>query len=152
MVSYVHTMKRRTGRYQNIYSKAVLEGACLDTGAEQYVIWKEKACAYTFETRRSVRPTDEPLKFRFGDRERRSTGILEVRIPIPGGRNIGISVHIVNADIKMLIGLGIICAQRLVLDLGKMKVRDNNGELEMPMVRKPGQMFLVWKRRNICYS
>lgn len=45
------------------------------------------------------------LPFKFGDDEREIVGIVDMRIPIPGGQHIAFTVHVVQADIPPLIGI-----------------------------------------------
>lgn len=59
-----------------------------------------------------------PLIFRFGDGEMASKGTAEVRITLPGGQHVDVQVHLVEADIPLLIGMEVLCAECLILDFG----------------------------------
>lgn len=68
------------------------------------MIGTRQAAAYRGITGRVLKAITIPLIFSFGYEERASRGTIEVSIPIPDGQNVANPVHVVEADIPVLIG------------------------------------------------
>lgn len=60
-------------------------------------------------------PVANPLTIRFVDDEMQIQGVIEVRITIPTGQHVEVKVHIVAADMPLLIGMEFLCAEGLML-------------------------------------
>lgn len=133
-----------------LYGPETFEGACLDSGAEQSVIGSQQAASYTKATGRKTNVTANTLIFRFGDGESESLGVNRVRISLPYGEHVVVSVHVVNSDITLLIGMEVLCSHKLILDFGNAKIRQGEQTWTLPMVKKNGHTFIQWGRIKIC--
>lgn len=82
-----------------------------------------KAKEYVSITGMQLHTVTSPLVFCFGDGEKRSEGAIEIRIPCPTGKNIEGEVHVVREAIHLLIGMEVICSEKLVLDFRATTIR-----------------------------
>lgn len=67
-VRHVYAMKIQYGGNKcPVYTSVKFEGACIDSGADQYVVGKNQAISYGRSTGRIIETTDRPLTFKIGD-------------------------------------------------------------------------------------
>lgn len=130
----------------------VFDGACIDSGADQSVVGINQTKACTRQTGRTIKTVVEPLPFKFGDGQRRGVGIFYTRIPLPYQKHIHIPDHIVHAEIPILIGIEILREEKLSLIFRDMIVQKRGQDWRIPMRIKYGDIFIDWKKRNVCYT
>lgn len=146
----MHSTGTRVKR--GLYGPNKLEGACIDSVAEKTVIGSQQAEAYSRLTGRKATSDTTPLIFWLGDGERARQGTIEVRIPLPNGLQVAVQVHIVHADITLLIGMEIMCAEGLILEFGAGITTKRGGNWSLPMRKRCGHIFIEWLKRKICYT
>lgn len=59
------------------------------------------------------------MTFGFGEGENPIRGVIQIRITLPGGQHIAVDVHVVSADIPLLIFMEVLCAQCLIMGFGR---------------------------------
>lgn len=121
-----------------LYSDNKFEGACIDLGAELSVIGLRQYKSYEKETGRKSRPNAHPPTFKSGDGERRSQGLIHIRIPITNGIHICLSVHVVSPDIPLLLGIEVLQDDKLILDFGNQEIRNDKKRMEYPNCLQDG--------------
>lgn len=130
----------------------MFEGACLDGGALRSVMGYRQPVAYCRMFNRPVRLYPSNMTFLFGDGSCDNTGIITIRLPLPLGSFLPLSVDVVHADIPLLVGLDILDRECRVpdnVDNFEISRRDN---CRILITRKHGHMFIVWDAAAVRFS
>lgn len=125
-----------------LYGADVFIGAWIDSGAEPSVIGIDQAQTYQVSTGRVISSDTSPLTLWFGYSEKVSKRLIDVKGPLHTGATTYIEVHIVKADIPLLIRIEIIHQYRLTLDFCKSIIRDDEGGWKTPIKREYVHIFL----------
>jgi hypothetical protein len=91
------------------------EGACLDSVAKKSVCGLTQAKLYARRTQVPLRLAKTRIQFKFGDMTIPSIGMIKFNLPTPRGA-IRTKVHIVQADVPLLLGLDIHDKYKLVVN------------------------------------
>lgn len=134
------------------YSKSRFEGACLDGGAPRSVMGKRQAQAYCTVMKQTSRLRPSLMTFIFGDGACDSLGTLGIRIPLPNGAYLTLTIDVVNADVPLLLGLDILDREPLVADNVANILDSRRDHWQLPIPRKYGHMFVEWGRPDIRFT
>ena len=134
------------------YGEWKFEGACLDGGASRTVIGKGQAQAYCHMTKQKYSLRPSLMTFIFGDGSCASLGELRIRIPLPNGSFLPLSIDVVDADIPCLLGLDLLDREGLVADNVENVLDSRRDHWKMPITRKHGHMFVEWGRQDIRFT
>lgn len=148
VMSMAHDPKQAT----KMYTSATFQGACVDSGAEVSVIGADQAQAYQAMMGTPMHMTPSSLQFKFGNYLCQSSGVIDVRVPIPNGSFIAFKAHVVRADIPMLVGLDLLRKHELTLDFSSCTITQQRHNWSLPMTFKAGHVFLEWTKKEICFT
>jgi hypothetical protein len=93
------------------------EGACLDSVVEKSVCGLAQAKLCARRTHVPLRLAKTRIQFKFGDMTIPSIGMIKFNLPTPRGE-IRTKVHIVQADVPLLLSLDILDKHKLVVNNG----------------------------------
>ena len=127
-------------------------GVCIDTGAQASVVGEKQAKAYCREVGITFKTSPSRSEFKFGDGTFKSKGKIKVRIPTPDGSFIEIDIDVVEADVPMLLGIDVMDRERIVANNVTNYAVQEDGRWKMPLIRKFGHMYLVWKPNEILFT
>lgn len=130
----VHFMHEGNQTTNARYPQAVWAGVCLDSGAERTMMAWAQSREYISDARLPWKLRASPVMFRFGDNLVTSTGIMEIRIPVPGHGFMIVNCHVVRSDVPILLGLDAVRALGLVMDFGRNIIRSINRSWTLPFV------------------
>jgi hypothetical protein len=91
------------------------EGACLDSGSEKSVCGFAQAKLYARRTQVPLRMAKARIQFKFGNMTLISIGSIMFNLPTPRGV-IRTKVHVVQADVPLLLDLDILDKYKLVVN------------------------------------
>jgi hypothetical protein len=91
------------------------EGACLDSGANKSVCGFAQAKLYARRSQVPLRMAKARIQSKFGDMTLPSIGSIMFKLPKPRGL-LRTKVHVVQADVPLILGLDILDKYKLVLN------------------------------------
>ena len=130
------------------YSSKRFLGACIDSGAQRTVCGYKQAKAYCKRANIPFSLRKSNVAFKFGNSINSSLGIMEFRIPLPNNTYLPVFADVVDADIPFLIGLNYFDKEKLLPDNIRNKLIFTELQLELPITRRNGHMFLDWNLKT----
>lgn len=89
--------------------------------------------------------------FQFGIGRQRSSGILEVQIPVYDSF-LHLRLGLVPANLPFLIGLDVIDKYQVSIDAARYRMTGLNFAWPVPLTRKHGHLYYDWTNSNIIYK
>lgn len=127
-------------------------GACLDTGAQRSVCGLAQAESYARNHPGSLTLKPRSLRFRFGHHVIQSMGKVNIRIPQGNNSHLSLSIHVVNLDIPLIIGLDVLKSYHLLINYLANQLEFPSTGTTMPLVYKRGHIFLEWDHQSILFT
>lgn len=101
-----------------------LKGHALNQRPSYRTSGTNQATAYAKATGRPIKRTTYPVNLELVDGERISKGTVDISIALTNGSHIGLEVHVVSADIPLLIGIEVLQNERIILEFGNRVIKN----------------------------
>lgn len=112
----------------------------------------KQAQTYTKNTGINIRRTDDPMKLKFGDDERKNDGVFNIRITLTNYSQITMRVHVVCADITILIVIEVLQKEGIILEFWVKCIKNKRRGWKVPMTYTFGHVFPKCNRNKIHYN
>lgn len=129
------------------YSTSFL-GACIDSGAQKTVIGINQANAYlnqTSNTKNLLQQNHKGQKiFRFGNRDHKCIGMLNIRMPVGEDIVVTFQSHVVSIDVPLLLGLDVLQKLKLLINFEDGTLHSPRDHWRVQLVQKFGHLYVEW--------
>lgn len=134
-------------------NSCVLNGACVDSGAQSTVIGEKQAhayCALVGTSWNAVSRGNGKL-FRFGKNDHVRLGTLCVRLPVREDVVVPIKDSVVPIDVPLLIRLDVLHGLKLIIEFDNEEMYDPRNDWSITVTFKLGHLYLEWPP-SVCYT
>ena len=112
-----------------------------------------QAIAYCRATGRTLELRYTRTAFRFGDTVLNSRGTVHVRIPTPNNGFLALDIHVVDANIPMIMGLEMLDRELLVANnVRNLLICEGAGGWSIPITRKFGHLYICCNPAEILFT